>query len=326
MANPYAPRAGCPLCSIVSASHPPSLATPRTSHDSRDPVSVSSPQIIWEDDNVTAYVESNCPVSSKGHIIIALNLHVPSIYAFSSADIPLLAHIQFLGIRLLRSLNPDSSSLQPRLSLNVPTSSTVPAFELAKCPESFRIGFITPPFRDSKIPIADHVHAHAFIGTPDLAGWFRGVAYSPLAWYAIDDLIAEIRESTSNNRVKSSYPSYTTARPIDLVPSAGTRSGGADGAEALVPPIPLRANKLESLSPAPTPGSSGASDEDPFVDGYENVDLGSPFVNQHRFGDSRVARRASQTYPSVAEGEAGPGPSSSGRMDTKARDPSLLPI
>ncbi|KDQ20575.1 hypothetical protein BOTBODRAFT_83988, partial [Botryobasidium botryosum FD-172 SS1] len=233
----YAPRAGCPLCTVASAPNPPALATPRVScaHASGDP---APPQIIWKDDNVTAYVETNNPVSSKGHVIIALNLHVPSIYAFSSADIPLLVHIQSLGIHLLRSLDPASSSPPLRLSPAVPTTLQPP-----RCPEPFRIGFITPPFRDSKIPITDHVHAHAFIGPPHLAGWFRGVAYSSLAWYSIDDLIAEIRESTSNNRVKSSYPSSDhttpTARPIDFVPSAGARSGGADGAEALVHPIPL---------------------------------------------------------------------------------------
>lgn len=58
---------------------------------------------------------------------------------------------------------------------------------------SFRIGFITPPFRDSKIPVTDHLHAHAYIAPADLMGWWRGIAYGPLAWYAIDDLTAEIR-------------------------------------------------------------------------------------------------------------------------------------
>jgi len=57
----------------------------------------------------------------------------------------------------------------------------------------FRIGFITPPFRDTKIPVTDHLHAHAYAEPADLMGWWRSVAYSPVAWYAIDDLIAEIR-------------------------------------------------------------------------------------------------------------------------------------
>ena len=55
------------------------------------------------------------------------------------------------------------------------------------------VGFITPPFKDNKIPIMDHLHVHAYLGTADLAGWWRGIAYGPLAWYSVQDLIAEIR-------------------------------------------------------------------------------------------------------------------------------------
>jgi hypothetical protein len=51
-----------------------------------------------------------------------------------------------------------------------------------------------------------------------------------LAWYPIEDLIAEIRESVSNNRVKSGYENRGKA-PIDMVPSAGARAGHADGVE-----------------------------------------------------------------------------------------------
>lgn len=58
---------------------------------------------------------------------------------------------------------------------------------------AFHVGFITPPFRDSKIPVTDHLHVHAYIGTLDRAGWWRAVAYSSVAWYSIEDLIAEIR-------------------------------------------------------------------------------------------------------------------------------------
>jgi hypothetical protein len=64
---------------------------------------------------------------------------------------------------------------------------------LQQTESQFRIGFITPPFKDNKIPITDHLHAHAYLAPADLLGWWRGVAYGPLAWYPIDDLIAEIR-------------------------------------------------------------------------------------------------------------------------------------
>jgi hypothetical protein len=71
-----------------------------------------------------------------------------------------------------------------------PTTTSTP---LQPVDHQFRIGFITPPFKDNKIPVTDHLHAHAFIAPGDLMGWWRGIAYSPVAWYAIDDLIAEIR-------------------------------------------------------------------------------------------------------------------------------------
>ena len=75
-----------------------------------------------------------------------------------------------------------SSSPLPSTSLNDPLVDS-----------TFHIGFITPPWKDNKIPVKDHLHAHAYVEPMDLAGWWRGVSYGPLAWYAIDDLIAEIR-------------------------------------------------------------------------------------------------------------------------------------
>lgn len=72
-----------------------------------------------------------------------------------------------------------------------PTTLTTP--DLSPPSTSFNIGFITSPFKDSKIPVSDHLHAHAYIGQPDLAGWWRRIAYSHVGWYAIEDLMAEIR-------------------------------------------------------------------------------------------------------------------------------------
>jgi hypothetical protein len=151
----------------------------------------------------------------------------------SSSDLPLLVSVKNLANRLLEGLLPDSSS-------HVSSNPANP---------QFRIGFITPPFKDSKIPITDHLHAHAYILPSDLMGWWRSMGYGALAWYAIDDLIAEIRyaslllillsftltcplirESVSNNRVKSGYENRPLA-PIDMVPQAGARAGTADGTE-----------------------------------------------------------------------------------------------
>ncbi|KAG5352048.1 hypothetical protein C0989_004040 [Termitomyces sp. Mn162] len=197
--------------------------------------------VLWRDENFTAYREKAHPVSSKGHIVVAFKqvvsllpcallisaqpprpLHIhsrASSFLFSpvphlsqsSSDLPLLVNVRILATRLLASLLPPDENL-------------------------FRIGFIAPPFRDNKIPVTDHLHCHAYIAPPDLMGWWRGIAYGPLAWYPVDDLIAEIRESVSNNRVKSGYENRPRA-PIDMVPSAGARSGTADGTETSEPSI-----------------------------------------------------------------------------------------
>lgn len=95
-------------------------------------------------------------------------------------------NVRNLGRRLLSASSPPSSS--PFSSGNSSTAPSAPYTE-----SQFRIGFITPPFKDNKIPITDHLHAHAYLAPADLLGWWRGVAYGPLAWYAVDDLIAEIR-------------------------------------------------------------------------------------------------------------------------------------
>ncbi|KAF7789226.1 hypothetical protein EIP86_000167 [Pleurotus ostreatoroseus] len=230
----FAPKSGCPMCGIVaSAVHTPANS-PRSP---QFPNGSTAPQILWRDENFTIYRELANPVSSKGHLIVVFNLHVPSLYTLSSSDLPLLVSIRDLSTRLLASLLPDSSSDFPAS----PSTSTTPSQllpsqalpEASSTNESFRIGFITPPFRDSKIPVTDHLHAHAYILPADRMGWWRSVGFGSLAWYAIEDLIAEIREETSNNRVRSG-PRKAHARgprPIDLVPAAGARQGTADGVE-----------------------------------------------------------------------------------------------
>ncbi|KAG6832247.1 hypothetical protein H0H92_004212 [Tricholoma furcatifolium] len=211
----FAPKAGCPMCSIVaSASH----ATPNSPRSPSFPAGSTQPEVLWRDDNFTIYREKAHPLSSSGHIIAAFNLHVPSIYTLSSSDLPLLVNMRNLTTRLLTTLLPPSSP---------PTSSSSESL--------FHIGFITPPFKDNKIPVTDHLHCHAYVGPPDLMGWWRGIAYGPLAWYPIDDLIAEIRESVSNNRIKSGYQNRRA--PIDQVPGAGARAGTANGIETSEPSL-----------------------------------------------------------------------------------------
>lgn len=73
----FAPRTGCPMCSIVAtALHAPSHS-PRTP---TFPVGSKAPEILWRDDNFTIYRERANPVSSKGHLIVVFKC-VPSVRA-----------------------------------------------------------------------------------------------------------------------------------------------------------------------------------------------------------------------------------------------------
>ncbi|KAI0343954.1 hypothetical protein BDW22DRAFT_1372472 [Trametopsis cervina] len=226
----FSPKPGCPMCSIVAtAQHAPSHSPRSPSF----PAGSKAPEILWRDDNFTIYRERLNPVSSRGHVIIAFNYHVPSLYTLSSSDLPLLVSLRDLSRRLLTSLLTSNERRAPTSpSPSAPRYNRQSISELpARANDKFRIGFITPPFRDSKIPVTDHLHAHAYILPGDLMGWWRAVGYSNMAWYDIDDLIAEIREETSNNRVRSGPLPRQAPRPIDEVPAAGARQGLPNGVE-----------------------------------------------------------------------------------------------
>ncbi|KIK71327.1 hypothetical protein GYMLUDRAFT_33473 [Collybiopsis luxurians FD-317 M1] len=234
----FAPKPGCPLCGIVASALPSSSnswGNPPSSNPS------SATDILWRDENFTAYREKLHPVSSRGHVIIAFNLHVPSIYTLSSTDLPLLYNVKNLATRLLTALNASSASTASAETSNPPDRHP-----------RFRIGFITPPFKDNKIPVTDHLHCHAYVEPSDRLGWLRGLAYGSLAWYDIDDLIAEIRESVSNNRVKSGYENRQNA-PIDQVPQAGARCGTANGVETTEPGLTQTGRDLEDGETSPLP-------------------------------------------------------------------------
>lgn len=115
-----------------------------------------------------------------------------NVFIQSSSDLPLLVTVRDLARRSLASLARQSSSSHQSPGASASSSPSVIPTN-AEDDSQFRIGFITPPFKDNKIPVTDHLHAHAYIAPADLMGWWRGIAYGPLAWYAIDDLIAEIR-------------------------------------------------------------------------------------------------------------------------------------
>lgn len=201
-----------------------------------------------------------------------------SLHPQSSSDLPLLVQVRDLATRLLTDLTRDrdrDSSDTPISPISPGTPSFIPSTP-ADASNDFRIGFITPPWKDNKIPVTDHLHAHAYVLPADKLGWWRGVAYGGLAWYAIEDLIAEIRyartrshefratrtkpttpsgfpsalhfaclfvspislnsEETSNNRVKSGYINRSNA-PINKVAHAGSRTGHADGTETTEPSL-----------------------------------------------------------------------------------------
>ncbi|KZV77573.1 hypothetical protein PENSPDRAFT_567886 [Peniophora sp. CONT] len=234
----YGPKPGCTFCGIVQQGQRRDSALDEPFSPSN---SNSQYEILHKDTDFTCWREKNNPVSSKAHVILAFNLHVPSLYTLSSSDLPLLSRLRELATRLLTSFQPSSS---PMLSPNPnqPTHTVRPP--------SFCIGFIAPPFYDSKIPVKDHLHAHAYILPADKLGWLRALAYSGLAWYDIDDLIAEIRESVSNNRIRSGGSGKHASQPraIDRVPDAGARAGNADGLETTDPSLAgdLPADDVES--------------------------------------------------------------------------------
>jgi hypothetical protein len=130
--------------------------------------------------------------------------------------VPLLIQLQEIATRLLSYFTDPSPSAMPSPNLspqNIPppspisaTGASFPATSLnpsgLPSPQAaFHIGFITPPLKDPKIPIGDHLHAHAFIGEMDKIKWYevpRKVAFN-MGWWDITDLIAEIRYGSIND-------------------------------------------------------------------------------------------------------------------------------
>jgi hypothetical protein len=57
------------MCSIVQAAALALSTTPQSPLFPNTPRAVQ-PEVLWRDDNFTAYLEKSNPVSSKGHIVI----------------------------------------------------------------------------------------------------------------------------------------------------------------------------------------------------------------------------------------------------------------
>jgi len=224
------------MCGIVSyASTSTSILTHNLSDLHSRPLAGQSrrgtrenTEVLYRDDNFTVYEERDNPVSSRGHIVICFNLHVPSIYTLSSSDVPLLIQLQEISTRLLSYFTEPNPTPQPSPLINPqqmpppsPTSATGSSFPaaaslnpsgLASPQGAFHVGFITPPLKDPKIPISDHLHAHAFIGEMDKVKWYevpRKVAFT-MGWWDITDLIAEIRYGAIFTYIPFSHANFVS--------------------------------------------------------------------------------------------------------------------
>lgn len=224
----FSPKPGCPLCGVVSAARdsPSHNILHRDDnftayHETANPVSSKGHIIIAFKSavpllfyfcsssnvlpSVTASMSPPFTCSSVPpffFIYICQQSDFIVINPQSSSDLPLLVQVRDLATRLLTELAGKSSTDVPVSPISAsPRASTFMASTPTTDTSNFRIGFITPPWKDSKIPVTDHLHAHAYVLPADKLGWWRGVAYGGLAWYAIEDLIAEIRYVLSHAHI-----------------------------------------------------------------------------------------------------------------------------
>ncbi|KAK1924162.1 hypothetical protein DB88DRAFT_489305 [Papiliotrema laurentii] len=302
-ARRYHAHPGCTLCSIVSAlpdyrspydgatggqgsdsavsptthtsflaSQPSSPAvspiysatdTPRSDRPNGDgAVLVAGREVLYWDDEITVLRASGKErlCGDGRHLIVVLNRHVQSVYDLSPADIPLLSHVLDTSRRIL-------------------TRSPVTPAEAEKGKEAggVRVGFVGTLLRDPQSPHA-HLHAHAMAGPIDTklpgAGFYRrNVVFGNMNWWSIEDLRAEIRESTSNNRVKSGYSNGRQGL-IDRVPDAGSVAGPPNALDEDIysdtPPASARLHPRDaSVTPRPADRKGKGRTSAP-QDGAEN--------------------------------------------------------
>ncbi|WVR06982.1 hypothetical protein IAU60_004019 [Kwoniella sp. DSM 27419] len=242
---------GCVLCSLVASTstrrgsrtvspgHSPSVTNtllPRPA--SADPYSQpfeagpSSPitsasssgkEVVFQDSELTIYkAEGKEKLCSGGkHLIVVINKHVESVYELGPSDVPLLSHILDTCRRILLPTGHDAGPVHA-------TSSDPERGKRRVDEDDLRVGFVGSVMKDPQCP-HKHLHAHAMLGPIDTslpgATFFRrNVVFAGVNWWNVEDLRAEIREESSNNRVKSGYEHRGRA-PIDRVPEAGSVTG-----------------------------------------------------------------------------------------------------
>lgn len=110
------------------------------------------------------------------------------------------------------------------------------------------IGIVTGPIKDPKFPSSRRLQIHALLGPMDAASmWRRKVVYGWLNFYSLEDLVAEMREDTCNNRIRSGYG--RAPAPIDRVPFA---------VAAASPPPVIRQSPPRDLTPRSSTSSTSA--------------------------------------------------------------------
>ncbi|WWC61794.1 uncharacterized protein I303_104379 [Kwoniella dejecticola CBS 10117] len=281
---------GCVLCSLVSSTFdqlsssspsnspnarssllPPSRPSGETASAYHQPFERStSPtpaprrlhtggkEVIFQDADITIYrAEGKERLCSDGrHLIVVVNKHLESVYDFGPSDVPMLSHILEITHRLLLPVTGQSSS----------SASDAERGKGKGKENDVRIGFVGSVTKDPQSPHA-HLHAHAMVGPidtslPGATFWRRNVVFGSMNWWSIEDLRAEIREESSNNRVKSGYQNRERA-PIDRVPDAGSIAGlpnALDPSDYSDHPPPNSASRPDQLarnqSQAKRPNSS----------------------------------------------------------------------
>ncbi|WRT66285.1 uncharacterized protein IL334_003238 [Kwoniella shivajii] len=285
---------GCVLCSLVASSSeqpsstsannspgvktsllPPTNTNESNYHEPFDRIRSPSPilatrrsnasgkEVVHQDSEVTVYKaqgkESLC--SDGKHLIVVLNKHLENVYDLGPSDVPLLSHIIELSNRLLGSLPAQANS----------SSSDAERGKGKGKENDVRVGLVGSVMKDPQCPHA-HLHAHAMLGPvdtslPGASFWRRNVVFGTMNWWGIEDLRAEIREETSNNRVKSGYQHRDRA-PIDRVPDAGSLAGlpnALDPSDYQDQSSPSPTKKpdslIRSLSKRPATGSANSSTE-----------------------------------------------------------------
>ncbi|WOO76606.1 uncharacterized protein LOC62_01G000233 [Vanrija pseudolonga] len=204
-------RGGAPARPTVPGSGSPTNGRSSSTQDSY----VSGRHIIYRDDDITVYPADDADALCGGgrHLTIVLNRHLTSVYQFGPTDLALLSHITATASRLLLATAAKSPEAADRIFGAKDVS----------------VGFVNGMPRDPRSPYA-HLHAQAFLGPfekslPGSTLWRRNVVFGTLNWWAIPDLIAEIREETSNNRIKSGYENLRPNAPLSKVPDAGAAEG-----------------------------------------------------------------------------------------------------